>query len=347
MRRRTLLGVAAAAASASFSAPFVSRSQAQQRISLRLSSNDRPSGHSHMHVQWFAEGVAQRTNNAVQIQIFPNHTLANGNFRTEFELVRAGTVDMAINSTIIFALFVDPRFDVFSLPFHIADFDEFERMVAGPMGQKIGQWAGEHGLTTLGYGINGFRQLTNSKRPIGRVDDMRGLKFRVPGSELFLAAFRAMGADSVTMNAQEMIQAMAQGVVDGQENPFVSIMAFRMWEANQRFVTHWNYIVDPMAIHMSTRKFESLPQDVRAILIDEAGKAGRRQMALAKELDENAVRELRTHGVQIVVPTAEAMQEFRSRLAPLADQFAQRIGRDNIDLMRSEVVRIRRELGRS
>jgi tripartite ATP-independent transporter DctP family solute receptor len=342
MRRRTVLGLAAAAVAA----PFVSRGHAQQRISLRLSSNDRPSGHSHMLVQWFAEGVAQRTNNAVQIQVFPNHTLANGNFRTEFELTRSGTIDLAVNSTIIFALFVDPRYDVFSLPFQIGEFDEFERMVAGPMGQKIGQWAGEHGLTVLGCGINGFRQLTNSRRPVAKVEDMRGLKFRVPGSELFQAAFRAMGADSVTMNAQEMIQAMAQGVVDGQENPFISIMAFRMWEANQRFVTHWNYIVDPMAIHMSTRKFESLPQDVRAIMIDEAGKAGRRQMALAKELDETAVRDLRTHNVQIVVPTAAAMQEFRTRLAPLGEQFAQRIGADNIALMQSEATRIRRELGR-
>jgi tripartite ATP-independent transporter DctP family solute receptor len=344
MRRRTVLGLAAGATVA---APFVSRGQAQQRISLRLSSNDRPSGHSHMFVQWFAEGVAQRTDGAVRIQVFPNHTLANGNFRTEFELTRAGTIDIAVNSTIIFALFVDPRFDVFSLPFHVGDLDEFERMVAGPMGQKIGQWAGEHGLTALGLGINGFRQLTNSKRPVTRIDDMRGLKFRVPGSELFLSAFRTMGADAVTMNAQEMIQAMAQGVVDGQENPFISIMAFRMWEARQRYVTHWNYIVDPMAIHMSTRRFESLPQDVRAIMVEEAGRAGRRQMALAKELDENAVKELRTHGVQIVVPAAEAMAEFRARLGPLADQFADRIGRDNIELMRSEVARIRRELGRS
>lgn len=208
------------------------------------------------------------------------------------------------------------------------------------------EWMADHGYQTLGFGINGFRQLTNSQRPVTSPEDIRGLKLRVAGTELFLAAFTAMGADAVTMNAQEMIQAMAQGVVDGQENPFISILAFRMWEANQKHVTHWNYVVDPMVLYMSQERFGSLPEDVRQILVEEAEKAGLAQMDLAKQLDDDAVAELTGHGVEIVTLTDEQAQVFRDLFAPLGDQFAEVIGADNIALLRSEVERVRAELGR-
>lgn len=326
---------------AAASAPAMS-----QEITLRLSSNDRPGGHVDLMVNQFAEGVAARTDGRVQITVFPNHTLAGGDFRTELELTRSGTIDIAINSTIILGLFADRRFDVFSIPFNIADFDEFKMVVAGPMGDKMQEWMADHGYQTLGFGINGFRQLTNSQRPVTSPEDIRGLKLRVAGTELFLAAFTAMGADAVTMNAQEMIQAMAQGVVDGQENPFISILAFRMWEANQKHVTHWNYVVDPMVLYMSQERFGSLPEDVRQILVEEAEKAGLAQMDLAKQLDDDAVAELTGHGVEIVTLTDEQAQVFRDLFAPLGDQFAEVIGADNIALLRSEVERVRAELGR-
>jgi TRAP-type transport system periplasmic protein len=317
-----------------------------QEITLRLSSNDRPGGHIDLMVNMFAEGVAERTNGRVQIQVFPNHTLAGGDFRTELELTRSGTIDIAVNSTIIFGLFVDRRFDVFSIPFNIADFEEFKLVVAGPMGDEMREWAADHGYHVLGFGINGFRQLTNSQRPVRSPEDVRGLKFRVAGTELFLTAFTMMGADAVTMNAQEMIQAMAQGVVDGQENPFISIQAFRMWEARQRYVTHWNYVVDPMLLYMSQDRFNSLPEDVQQIMVEEAEKAGLAEMEMARQLDEDAVEELKSHGVEIISLTADEVQAFRDLFAPLGDQFADRIGADNIALLRSEAERARRELGR-
>jgi tripartite ATP-independent transporter DctP family solute receptor len=317
-----------------------------QDITLRLSSNDRPGGHIDLMVNDFAERVAERTNGAVKIQVFPNHTLANGDFRTELELTRSGTIDIAVNSTIILGLFVDRRFDVFSIPFNIADFDEFKLVVEGPMGDKMGEWAAEHGYKALGYGINGFRQITNSKRAIHSPDDVKGMKFRVAGTELFLAAFKLLGADSVTMNAQEMIQAMAQGVVDGQENPFISILAFRMWEANQKHVTHWNYVVDPMVFHMSMDKFNSLPADIQQVLVEEAGNAGRAEMDAAEKLDADAVEELKGYGVEITTLTPEEVQVFRDLFAPLGDQFAEPIGADNIALLKSEVEKARQQLDR-
>jgi len=288
--KTTLRGLLAAAAIALAAGPGMA-----QDVSWRMSVNDRPEGHTAIMAKDMADGVARRTNGAFKIEVFPNHTLAGGNFKTEIELARSGGIDMAMNSTIIMGLFIDRKFDVFSLPFMIADHQVFGKVVDGAMGQKLSEWMTQAGLTPVGMGINGFRQLTNSKRPIHSVDDLKGLKFRVPGTEVFLSAFKRMGADAVTMNAQEMIQAMATGVVDGQENPYVAILAFRMFEV-QKYVTAWNYIVDPMIMYANTRRFRALKPEFQAILLEEGKRAALAERARAEQDDLDAIEELKKKG---------------------------------------------------
>jgi len=340
MHRRTSFAAVAAALLAAASPAYA------QEVSLRMSVNDRPDGHTAIMAKDMADGVARRTNGALKIEVFPNHTLAGGNFKTEIELARSGGIDMAMNSTIIFGLFIDRKFDVFSLPFMIPDHQVFGKVVDGPMGTKLEEWLAQAGLTPIGMGINGFRQLTNSKRPIRTVDDIKGLKFRVAGTEVFLSAFKRMGADAVTMNAQEMLQAMATGVVDGQENPYVAILAFRMFEV-QKHVTAWNYVVDPMIMYANTRKFRSLKPEWQQIMREEGKRAALAARARAEKDDLAAIEELKAKGMTITVPTPEAIAQFQKTFEPLYTEFESRIGKENIELLRSEVARAKRELGRS
>jgi tripartite ATP-independent transporter DctP family solute receptor len=322
---------------------IVGGAQAQD-VHMRFSVNDRPDGHTAIMAKDFADGVARRTNGKVKIEVFPNHTLAGGSFKTEIELVRSGGIDMALNSTIILGLFVDRKFDVFSLPFMIPNHKVFNKVVEGPMGAKLEEWMKQAGLTPVGIGINGFRQLTNSKRSITTIDDIKGLKFRVAGTEVFLAAFKLMGADAVTMNAQEMLQAMGTGVVDGQENPFVSILAFRMYEV-QKYVTVWNYVVDPMIVYVNTRKFNSLSPDVQKILMEEGRRAAKVEMELAEKGDIASMEELKAKGMTITTPTPAALAEFQKRFEPLYAQFEDKIGKDNIQMLRSEAQKAKAALG--
>jgi tripartite ATP-independent transporter DctP family solute receptor len=339
--KTTLRGLLAAAAVALAAGPGMA-----QDVSWRMSVNDRPEGHTAIMAKDMADGVARRTNGAFKIEVFPNHTLAGGNFKTEIELARSGGIDMAMNSTIIMGLFIDRKFDVFSLPFMIPDHQVFGKVVDGAMGQKLSEWMTQAGLTPVGMGINGFRQLTNSKRPIQSVDDLKGLKFRVPGTEVFLSAFKRMGADAVTMNAQEMIQAMATGVVDGQENPYVAILSFRMFEV-QKYVTAWNYIVDPMIMYANTRRFRALKPEFQAILLEEGKRAALAERARAEQDDLDAIEELKKKGMTIIVPTPAAIAQFQKTFEPLYTEFEGKIGKDNIALLRAEVERAKKELGRN
>jgi len=312
-----------------------------QEVSWRMSVNDRPDGHTAIMAIDMADGVARRTNGGFKIEVFPNHTLAGGNFKTEIELARSGGIDMAMNSTIIMGLFIDRKFDVFSLPFMITDHQTFGKVVDGQMGRKLEEWLAQAGLTSVGIGINGFRQLTNSKRPIHTVDDIKGLKFRVAGTEVFLSAFKRMGADAVTMNAQEMLQAMATGVVDGQENPYVAILSFRMFEV-QKHVTAWNYVVDPMIMYANTRKFRALKPEWQQILKEEGNRAARVGRTRAEKDDFAAIEELKAKGMTITVPTPAAMTQFQKTFEPLYVEFEGKIGKDTIELLRSEVEKAKR-----
>jgi tripartite ATP-independent transporter DctP family solute receptor len=339
---KTILRTALAAGAAALLAlPAIA-----QEVSWRMSVNDRPEGHTAIMAKDMADGVARRTNGAFKIEVFPNHTLAGGNFKTEIELARSGGIDMAMNSTIIMGLFIDRKFDVFSLPFMIPDHQVFGMVIEGPLGQMVGEWMTQAGLTPVGMGINGFRQLTNSKRPIAAVEDIKGLKFRVPGTEVFLSAFKRMGADAVTMNAQEMIQAMATGVVDGQENPYVAIMAFRMFEV-QKYVTAWNYIVDPMIMYANTRRFRALKPEFQTVLLEEGRRAALAQRARAEKEDLDAIEELKKRGMTIIVPTPAAIAEFQKTFEPLYTEFEGKIGKENIALLRAEVEKAKKELGRN
>jgi tripartite ATP-independent transporter DctP family solute receptor len=307
-----------------------------QEITLKLNSSDPAESHTVLLGKLLADGVAERTGGKLKIEVYPDHTLAGGSFKTEVELTRSGVIDISNISTIISALFTDSRFDVFSLPFGVSDHDIFGKIVEGTMGDKIREWSKENGFTVLGIGINGFRQLTNNVRPIGSVEDMKGIKFRVPGTELFLSAFKNMEADAVTMDWAELYQALAQGVVDGQENPFQTVWDAKFFEV-QKYVTHWNYIVDPYYMQMSTKKFESLPEEYQEILLEEGAKAAVKQRAYSKEQDLKMKELLKTKGMVVTEPTPEAMAEFKARLLPLYEQFEEAIGKENIDLMASEI----------
>lgn len=339
--RRIFIGVAATIGLVAASAHAV----AQDAVTLRLSANDQPDGHVFFAGQRLAERVAERTDGRLTIELFPNHTLAGGSFQTEMELLRAGTIDLSLLSTIIAGLFVDRRFDVYSLPFLIDDHDVAIKVIDGPLGEATASWYEEYGIKALAVGINGFRQLTNSERPVATPADVEGLKLRVAGTEVFLAAFAAMGAEAVTMNMQETFQQLQLGAVDGQENAFSTIMSFRLFEV-QDYVTQWNYVYDPFHILMNQAKFDSLSEEFQTVLLEEARAAVLEQRELAMTQDVELPAQLEELGMTITVPTPEAIAEFRALLQPLYAQFNDVIGEDVIELAVAEAAKARTELGR-
>lgn len=312
---------------------------------LKLSYIDPEGGAWDAGAKRFAELVAERTDGEIIIETYPGSILANRNQQAEAQAVQSGTIDAVLISPIIVALFIDPRFDMFSMPFMFPNLDVAFH-ASDAVRPTTDAWFEENGLHAIALGGNGFRQVTNSVRPIHSPSDMEGLRFRVAGTRLFLQTFANLGTSAITMNFGEVFTSLQQGVIDGQENPLNIIESARLYEV-QDYVTLWNYVFDPIFLVFNQATWNSLSEEHQQIL----EQAGEEAMAYQREVVFAALERLRTDlgemGMEVYTPTEEELEVFREAVAPVYDdqEIVERIGRENIELMLEQVEQSTQELG--
>src|SRR3990172_1495531 len=187
----------------------------------------------------FADLVKERSGGNINIKNYFAGQLFAGKQTNEFTLLNQGVADFAFGSTINWSPQVK-ELNLFAMPFMYPSYKALDAVQAGEPGKKLFKLIEEKGVIPLAWGENGFRELTNSKRPVRRPEDLAGLKIRVVGSPIFIDTFRAIGANPVNMNWGDAQQAFQQGTVDGQENPIVSvIIPSKLW-TSQKNITLWH-----------------------------------------------------------------------------------------------------------
>ncbi len=284
----------------------------------------------------FAELVAKATKGRIEVNVFPQSQLANGSQKAELEMLQSGVLDMTWDSPIILALFLDKRFDVFNLPWLYPSMDVANKVADGPMGELAYKWLGEKGIVGLGIGVNGYRELTNSKRAISAPDDMKGIKFRVAGSKLYLETFKLLGANAVTMSFGEVFTALQQGVIDGQENPTAIIDSSKLYEV-QKYLTLWHYSFDPLVLCINKRLFDGLSPADRDAIRAAAKEAVAYERALSAEEEKRLPEELKKKGMQVNALTPAQIAVFRERVKPVYTMVGEYVGAENMKLMQAEV----------
>ncbi len=195
--------------------------------------------------QIWADLVKERTQGRINIKLYPGVSLIQGDQTREFSALRQGVIDMAIGSTINWSPQVK-ELNLFSLPFLMPDYAAIDSLTQGPVGKQMFTILDKAGVVPLAWGENGYRELTNSKRPVRTPDDLKGLKIRVVGSPLFLDTFTALGANPTQMTWADAQPAFASGAVDGQENPMSIFTAAKLQNVGQKNVTMWGYVADPL-----------------------------------------------------------------------------------------------------
>src|SRR6266567_593974 len=181
--------------------------------------------------------------------------------------LKLGTVDMALPSTVMSSQ-VD-LFGVFEMPYLVKDRAHMARIEKEIFWSKLEPEVEKKGLKVLGVWENGFRQITNSKRPIKAPADLAGIKLRVPEGKWRVKMFQAYGANPSPMKFSELFAALQTGVMDGEENPFTQIYSARLQEV-QKYLSLSGHVYTPAYLAVGTRKWESLPADVRKVLEDTA-----------------------------------------------------------------------------
>jgi len=242
---------------------------------------------------------------------------------------RTGAVDMAVISGGVVSSVV-PELGVFDIPFLFRDVAHAKAVAQGPVGAAIAAKFADKGLTLLALGKQGFRNISNSKRPIRTPDDLRGLKIRVIPNDVYLMTFKALGAEVVPMEFPLVYAALKDGRLDGQENPVPTIAASRFYEV-QKYLSLTGHFFAPIAFVANRAMFEQLDPSDQATLIA-AAKAGA-EATWQAQLDAPRLEQLRSGGMDIIEKVDR--QPFVDALKPLDQEFEKRFGKDLLVAIRS------------
>jgi len=296
-------------------------------------AKDHPLG---VGAQKFADLVGQKSGGKMRVTLFGNAVL--GSDQQNLSAVRGGTLDFASMATGLLAG-VDKQFMVFDLPFLFASPQEAYAISDGPVGKKLQAGLAERGIVGLGIWDLGFRNMTNSKRPINRPEDLQGLKLRVIASPIYLDMFNALGANPVPMTFGEVYSALESRAIDGQDNPVGVIESAKFAEV-QKFLSLTRHVYTGMPLLMSRKTWDGMSEPERKIISDAAAEALQEERKVSQATERQSIENLRkTMQVNEVSP-AET-ERLRQKVQPVVARFSQEIGADLMQQVNAELARLR------
>lgn len=297
-------------------------------------SDDHPQVQSLKH---FAEQLAAKSGGKLTARVYPSGSLGNDISMTS--ALRGGTLEMTIPDSSTLASLIKP-FGVLNLPLTFNSEQEADAVLDGPFGQKLLAQLPEKGLIGLAFWENGFRHVTNSRRPVQRADDLAGLKLRVIQSPLFLDTFNALGTNATPMPFTELYTAMEQKAVDGQENPPATILASKFYEVQKHLVLS-RHMYSAWVLLMSKKTWDGLSAQEQKIVQDAAREATLFERRTIRAFSDTALAELKKLGMQITELPAAEQAKLRGKLQPVLAKFSKEYGEDATADMNSELAKVR------
>jgi tripartite ATP-independent transporter DctP family solute receptor len=284
----------------------------------------------------FADLLSEKSGGKIKVRLFPGGTLG-GDVQTVSAL-QGGTLDITVlNSGILAAQ--APDFAMLDFPFLFNDADEAHAVIDGPVGQKLAAQLESKGLVGLGYWDLGFRHLTNSQRPVTKLEDMQGLKVRVIQSPIYLETFSALGSNPVPMAFPEVYTGLEQHTIDGQENPFTVIEGNKFYEV-QKYLSVTGHIFNPQSLIIGQKSWSRFNDDEKALIREAAAEAQQFQRELSSSSMDKARAAL--DGKVAINDVSDAEKDrFRERVKPVIEKFSQEIDGELVQMMYDEIAKVR------
>ena len=298
-----------------------------QDVKLRASGHF-PAGHTaSIGMEILNSELGRLTKGQVAIDYFPGSQL--GGAFEGVDQVRTGQIDIDVGGPEWFGRVV-PAVDVVNLPFLASSDKQAYCIIDTQLGEHLGKKSEEDGLVVLGWMSNGARHVTNNKHPLKSVDDLAGLKLRTPPSEVYLETFRALGANPTPIDIKELYQALQQGVVDGQENPYGNIMV-RKFDEVQKYLSNTGHFFSWAWVVMNKGSYEELSDSHKEALHEAAFRAVAAQRALAERENKAALSVLVERGMQYDEISAEELDKFRAAVRSVYDAARGNVGGETLD----------------
>ncbi|MDM0078787.1 TRAP transporter substrate-binding protein [Variovorax sp. J2P1-59] len=285
----------------------------------------------------FAELLAAKSGGKLKVQEYPASQLGN-EFQQQSAL-QGGVQEMSTPATTSLAGIVK-EFGLIDFPFAVSSFEQADALLDGPLGQALIAKLPEKGLVALGYWDLGFRNATNSKRPITKVEDFEGLKLRVIPNPVFLEAFKAFKANPVPLPFAELYNALESRAVDGQENPFSVIESNKFFEV-QKYLSGTNHVYAANILLVSKKFWDGLTPTEQRIMKEAADEARGYQRTVSREAAQKSLANLKTKGMAYNDVAPAETDRMRSLVKPVTDKFAASYDPAIVKLYNDELARIR------
>ena len=330
MKRLMLKTLAAAVAISAFGAAFA------QEKTIKFTTQN-PKGHPLvMGMEKFAEIVQAKSGGKIKGNLFPGGVL--GGDAPVVSALQGGTIEMAsMNSGILASQVKD--FEVYDFPFMFASSKEADAVVDGPFGKKMHAKLEPKGLVGLTYWELGFRQITNSKRAINKVEDAEGLKLRVIPNAINVDWVKALGANPTPLAFPEVYAALEQKAIDGQENPLTVIAANKFFEV-QKYATLTNHQYNPQSVLISKKFWDTLSADDKKIISDAAVESTAYQRQQARAQAGTALDTVKKGGMQVNELAPAELAKFREKMKPVVDKHGAAIA-ETVKELQAELAKAR------
>jgi tripartite ATP-independent transporter DctP family solute receptor len=296
----------------------------QAQTVLRIGYATSPTSHYGVGTTAFCDEMEKGTQGRYKCQQFPSSAL--GGEREQIEAVQLGTQDLVNTSTGPLGNFV-PEVRIVDIPFLFRDYDHARKVMDGPIGQDLQKKMAAKGLINLAWTENGFRHMTNSKRPINSAEDAAGLKMRTMENKVHMEGYKTFGILPTPMPFPELFTALQQGTVDGQENPIPVILASKFSQV-QKHLSLTGHVYSPAAIILSPAVWNKLSAADKTVFTEAAKKAATAQRKKVNDDEASGIAQLRAEGVQVIEKVNG--ESFRKAVAPAYAGFAKEFGAANI-----------------
>ncbi len=292
-------------------------------------SPDTPKGKA---ADYFAKRVEELSHGKIKVEVYPNAQL--GGDKAVLRKMKFNAVQMAAPSFSKFTGLV-PQLGLFDLPFLFKDENHLHKVLDGKVGQKLRDMVTKKGYVALAYWDNGFKEMTDSKRPLIKPEDCKGLKFRVMSSKVLIEQFKALGAIPVVLPFSEVYSALQQGVVDGQENTISNIYTKKFYEV-QRYMTLTNHGYLGYLVVMSKKFWNKLPNDMKKVVLQAMKEATAKERVWAKELNDDQLNKIKEYAkktgkLEIDTLTQQQRELWVKKLRSIYPKFYNTIGKNLIE----------------
>ncbi|HUR89707.1 MAG TPA: TRAP transporter substrate-binding protein DctP [Ramlibacter sp.] len=310
MRRRHLL-YAAGALPAAVALPRFAYAQASYKAEYKMSTVVPPAFAWGKGGEIFATLVRERTGGRINIKQYPGASLVQGQQDREFSAMRQGVIDVLCGAPVNWSGTVR-ELSCFTLPFLLPDHKAYDAVINNTaLMDEYFAMVRKAGAEPLAIGETGYRQISNSKHPIVRPDDLKGIKVRVVGSPMYGEIMSGMGANPTFMSWADAQPALASGAVDGQENPLEVFLAAKINTLGQKYVTKWNYSNDILLFAIAQPVWAAWTAADQKIVRDCARDAATQQIAIVRKLFAEDTQKVAALGVDVHVPTPAEMATWQ------------------------------------